>query len=335
MINVFRPQASQNGIVWSQQPLFPAYPLNYTVESLTRDVDLKPVHSHNDYWRKQPLFDALGLGIVSVEADIWHFDHPYVRTQTDTTADFALGEFYVGHNQDYLELQNTLNSLYLKPILAFLDTANPSFNYTDGTTGSPHLLLPETKNSVFYNAPEVPLYLWLDAKTDGNQTYNMLKTYLKPLIDANYLAYYDVAASKFVPGPVVVTMTGNVAVGLITEESTKRYIFADVPLKDFTPLTPEATLKQYASISRLTSASLEDLLGKDSYAQSKTAPLTSAQEDTLKSFFDLAHQYGLETRVWGGATWPRYIRNAQWKSLFEAGTDLVNADDLEAVANLF
>lgn len=335
MINVFRPQALQNAPFSSQQPLYPAYPLNYTVESLTRDVDLKPVHSHNDYWRKQPLFEALGLGVVSVEADIWHFDHPYVRTQTDTTATFSQGEFYVGHNQDYLESQNTLNSLYLKPILGFLETANPSFNYTDGTSGNPQLLLRETKNSVFYNAPEEPLYLWLDAKTDGNLTYNMLKDYLKPLIDGDYLAYYDVAASKFVPGPVVVTMTGNVAVGLITEESSRRYIFADVPLKDFTLLTPEATLQQYASISRLTSASLEDLLGTDSYKQTKTAPLSSSQQETLKSFFDLAHQYGLRTRVWGGATWPRYIRNSQWKSLFEAGTDLVNADDLAAVANLF
>ena len=61
---------------------------------------LEQGHSHNDYWRPHPLFDALALGFKSVEADVF---------LTDTT-------LLVGHERAALHPGRTLESLYLAPL---------------------------------------------------------------------------------------------------------------------------------------------------------------------------------------------------------------------------
>ena len=37
---------------------------------ITKDVTPIPCHSHNDYWRRVPLYDALRWGCTGVEADV-------------------------------------------------------------------------------------------------------------------------------------------------------------------------------------------------------------------------------------------------------------------------
>lgn len=61
---------------------------------------LEQGHSHNDYWRSQPLFDALALGFKSVEADIFLVDTALL----------------VGHERTDLRAARTLESLYLAPL---------------------------------------------------------------------------------------------------------------------------------------------------------------------------------------------------------------------------
>src|SRR5918995_5709776 len=67
-------------------------------------VPLERAHAHNDYEHEQPLYDALGHGFKSVEADIWLID----------------GELVVSHDDPRLptteEPQGTLESLYLEPL---------------------------------------------------------------------------------------------------------------------------------------------------------------------------------------------------------------------------
>jgi len=63
-------------------------------------LPLEQGHSHNDYWRPHPLFDALALGFKSVEADIF---------LVDTT-------LLVGHEPAALRPGRTLESLYLSPL---------------------------------------------------------------------------------------------------------------------------------------------------------------------------------------------------------------------------
>lgn len=40
-------------------------------DNLSGGIQPVPVHSHNDYMRHVPIFDALAVGCESVEADIW------------------------------------------------------------------------------------------------------------------------------------------------------------------------------------------------------------------------------------------------------------------------
>lgn len=61
---------------------------------------LAQAHAHNDYEHARPLFDALGEGFTSVEADIWLVD----------------GELLVAHDAEDLDPARTLRSLYLDPL---------------------------------------------------------------------------------------------------------------------------------------------------------------------------------------------------------------------------
>ncbi|KAK6459241.1 uncharacterized protein RJT20DRAFT_124435 [Scheffersomyces xylosifermentans] len=323
----------------------PVLPFNYTVEGLTRDVYVKPLHSHNDYWRELPLFDALSIGAVSIESDVWYFPKSYkfVRTVTETTSNtteeetryFRNNEVYVGHNQVFLQPINTLFNLYLNPLYQFLNYVNPSFSWSDGSDNSQSPLLesPNSKHSVFYNSPEQPVYLWMDFKTSPNETYDAIKPLLQPFIDKGYLAYYDVDADKFVPGPVILTITGNLPTEKVQAEK-KRYTFLDGPLKIYKNDTPEADLIKWSKLSRVASSSLQDLL-TDKYNSSRTQEFDSDQKQRLKAIFDLAHKYNLKTRIWGDITWPYDLLDSHLKDYFQLGSDLLNVDDLKNAKDLF
>ena len=95
-------------------------------------------HSHNDYWRPHPLYDALQLGFKSVEADIFLID---------TT-------LQIGHERTTLRRTNTLQSLYLDPLRQ----------------------LQQTQGS-FYTKPS-ELWLFVDFKNDGSATYARLRLVL-------------------------------------------------------------------------------------------------------------------------------------------------------------
>lgn len=76
-----RPGTSSEGLSW--------YPTDFT-----RDIIPIRCHSHNDYWRKVPLFSAIRAGCISVEADVWHF-------KNDDT-------LYVGHSTSKSTLKKEL-----------------------------------------------------------------------------------------------------------------------------------------------------------------------------------------------------------------------------------
>ncbi|WP_159617605.1 phosphatidylinositol-specific phospholipase C/glycerophosphodiester phosphodiesterase family protein [Arthrobacter zhaoguopingii] len=72
------------------------------------DVDLgvprAAAHAHNDYEHDRPLYDALGHGFTSVEADVWLVD----------------GELLVAHDREDVRAGATLESLYLEPLDALV-----------------------------------------------------------------------------------------------------------------------------------------------------------------------------------------------------------------------
>ena len=376
MINVFKPivhrdlvpTAYYNNEILQYKGVSPTdtpiLPFNQTIEDLNRDVYAKPLHSHNDYWRKYPLFSALSAGAISVESDIWYFPQTYKLTRTITpstnnnnhqgnkydssineTLIFKNDEIYVGHSQEFLKPINTLFNLYLNPLFQFLQFVNPIYEIIDDNINPENSQLEQNlftqsqleKNSVFYNNPGQPLYLWFDFKTDANATYDVLKPLLKPFIDNGYLAYYNTSDDKYYSGPLILTITGNLPIEKVTSEKI-RYLFLDGPLDKFTidnNNTNIDELKKWSKLSRVASGSLEKILGSESYSTSTKTNFNEQQKSQLKQVLDLEHEYGLKTRIWGDITWPWNVLDLHLKSLFELGSDLLNVDDLERALELF
>lgn len=63
-------------------------------------------HSHNDYLNATPFYNAFNGGFGSIEADVFPVN----------------GELYVAHKKEEIQRQNTLNALYLYPLLSKLNT---------------------------------------------------------------------------------------------------------------------------------------------------------------------------------------------------------------------
>lgn len=298
---------------------------------LTRDVYAKPLHSHNDYWRQNPFLDAILAGCMSVESDVFHFTEGVSIDRN--TSDDAMHqsvirlepfELYVGHSEVYLNASNTLNSLYLDPLMSMLDYANPSISIDQAHT---------QKVGIFFNEPEIPLYFWLDFKSNAAETYFTLMESLRDLINKGYLAHYDTRLQKFIPGPVIVTITGNLPVEQVMLE-TVRYVFLDGDLAMFDQRSAPAELGKISELSRVASASVLLLLRESEYETSLRAPFSKTQIDKIAEYIRTAHKYGVKTRIWGDVTWPNLLIKNHLKSLFVANSDFLNIDQLSQVGEL-
>lgn len=278
------------------------------VEILNKDHHVLPIHSHNDYWRKTPLFDALRLGINSVEADVW-----YLPSTKDSQSNPP--ELYVGHKRFSLSSYRTLKSLYLSNLEALLDDVNSKIDQV-GTQDSEH-----KQHGIFYDDPEKILYLVVDFKTDPDNTLKVLQSQLAPFIEKNYLTYYNTTSSQFYHGPITIVVSGNIPYELINQQVI-RYTFIDAPLHD----TKFANLFN-STTSIFSSSSLKKLTGSKS--TSGFNGLSEDQKTKLSEKIQIAHDLGIKVRVWDTPKWPVSVRNAVWRDLLKLGVDLLNVDDLQ------
>lgn len=286
--------------------------LGYSPE-ITRNVIPLQCHSHNDYWHRVPLYEALLYGCASVEADIW---------LTEERNDSKL---YVGHSFASLETGRTLNSLYIGPLLKLLDAMNP--NSTK----------PEPKG-VFATYPSQSLVLLVDIKNKPALAFEALTAHLEPLRQRDYLTYHN--GSALVYRPLTVVTTGSTPYGsVLAQDSAKRDIFFDAPLADLhlpcsrSPEEVGPALAYSADYNKTTSlyasASLRKVLG--SYLPFFFPwNLTAWQIERIRSVTKSAHARGLKVRWWDTPSWPKSRREWAWKVLMEEGADVLNADDLEA-----
>ena len=93
-------------------------------------------HSHNDYEKTSPFWEAYKNKFGSIEADIW-LDN---------------GELIVAHDREQVKKRFTLDSLYLKPLQQSIQS-NKGFAYAD---------------------PKRQLQLMIDLKTEGISTLKVL-----------------------------------------------------------------------------------------------------------------------------------------------------------------
>lgn len=303
---------------------------NSAVSRLTRDVTPLPLHSHNDYWRDVPLLKGLAYGAISTEADVWLFPHKDTKynEDVDNLDDYVLA---VGHDEDYIDpIARTMDKLYSDPLFKLLESVN--CHMTDKT---------HRKNGVFFTANHLPLYVYIDFKSDDNVlTYKLLmERYLKGLIDKGYMTYYDLEKKTLVEGPLKIIMTGNYPTDPAILDNgnengyykdNKRYLFIDSHLLQLSEDSQEIAVTATASLSQLlatvNSSNLKVIL---------RGHLNDVELKAIKGYIDKAHKLDLRTRIWGIPSWPRKMMHTLWEQqINDLHTDLLNVDDLKGASEM-
>jgi len=118
---------------------------NISERKVVNDIIHYNAFSHNDYWRSNPLWDALSYGFNCVEADLWLIDN----------------ELYVAHDRPEPDPSITFENLYIKPLISHI----------------------RTNEGKVYSNSDKPFYLMVDCKTNGEQMYPLLKKQLEPYKD--------------------------------------------------------------------------------------------------------------------------------------------------------
>lgn len=324
----------------------------------SRDIVPMPCHSHNDYWRRVPLFSAIEVGCIGVEADIWLFDE----------------ELFVGHSVASLTRNRTLDSLYINPLLDILSKQNPRLTILPDDTSQPH--------GVFDTDPEQTLILLIDFKTSGSALWPHVQSALQPLREKNFLTWSN--GTQTFRGPITVVGTGNTPFDLVNSEETNPHhdVFFDAPLGEMYEGTnsgdvPNATRSkekppedamhgetrsernmETADAPEVSSEyvrerrSDEEGQGKsgtifgdanayttsnsyyasvsfgDTIGQLWDGEFSDHQMDLLRGQIQGAHRRGLKARYWDLPFWPISLRNHVWDVLVKEGVDLLNVDDL-------
>lgn len=315
---------------------------NYPTDA-TRDVLPIPCHSHNDYWRRVPLFDAIHWGCTGVEADVWLFDE----------------ELYVGHNMASLTRNRTFQNLYVNPLVELLDRQNPSTDFVNATG-----------HGVFDEDGGQTLVLLVDFKTEGRKTWPAVLRQLEPLRSKGYLTYFD--GEKTVPRAVTVVGTGNTPFDLVVQNTTYRDVFFDAPLdklweKPRKPTLPEdldgdaidaetdygtamahdgkPTMPKDMSEGGQGNTGTEIVTNPQFYNTSTSyyasvsfsstvgfvwrGHLSPRQMDIIRGQIRGAKRRGLKARYWETPSWPIGLRNHIWHVLTKEGADVLNVDDLK------
>lgn len=326
-----KPGTGTEGLDW--------YPTDFL-----RDVTPIGCHSHNDYWRRVPLFDALRAGCTGVEADVWLFDN----------------ELYVGHNTASLTKNRTFTALYVDPIVKILEHQNPTTEFYN-----------ETTHGVFDTNPEQSLTLLVDLKTGGVDTWQWVLDQLQPLRERDWLTY--VLDGKVHQRAVTVVGTGNTRFDVLTKNQTYRDAFFDAPLNTMweARTTPE-TIPEFDDAEELEEEDRRSTNADDIHPSSGLASdgdfgqgmsgvlstdefniensyyasvafhkavgrmwrgrLSKAQLNIIRGQIRGAHRRGLKVRYWDLPSWPLGLRNHVWDVLVREGVDMLNVDDLKAAS---
>lgn len=205
----------------------------------------------------------------------------------------------------------TFDALYIQPILSVLQKENPDSIFVNS----------ETHNGVFDTDSSQTLYLFVDLKTDGAETFPYVVKALEPLRSAGFLTTYN-STTGVTPGAVTVIGTGNTPLDQIAPLASRDYFFdANLALLS----TTQANIT--SDIAPIASAEFSRYIGEINGTE-----FNSTQLQVLESQLALAKSKGIGGRYWDTPAWPISTRNAVWTELIRAGVALLNADDLGAAA---
>lgn len=311
----------KDGLVWIMNDPFDNrfYDLNQNSpaiwqserQSFLRNVLPVPVHSHNNYWRRIPLFEALGSGCISVEADVHLSD----------------SELLVGHTSRHLNDKLTLRTMYLDPLKRMIDAQNKN-RTTDSWQG------------LFNQKPQQTFVLLVDHKTSGPETFAELNRQLQPLRDRDYLTYWN--GTDRVMRPLTVVGTGNTPFeSIIALNATHRDIFWDANLVALTSKYDDFSKDPFVygynqSNSYYASANFYNAVPygwpEMNYSLPNISLVAPAATEIFGSQLSKAKARGLLTRYWGTPSQPPNLQEVVWRVLMmEWQVDILNMDDMAVV----
>ena len=287
---------------------------------LTADVHPFMCHSHNDYWRREPLFQAIHAGCTGVEADVWLLND----------------EMFVSHTPSGIRRDRTLQTLYLHPLKEILDQKNLAPDFLDDAMTSTDRI------GVFDAMPKQSLALLIDFKNKPDEIWDQVDFWLAPFRDRHYLTYFN--GTHVVDGPLTIIVTGDAPFDRILQNKTYRDMFYDAPLHALTsPPTPSLppTLDappihtNNTSNQTIAYSPFNSFYASTSFKRSIGYPfhsaLTQAQLNKIRSQIRTAHALGLKVRYWGIPAWPIGVRNYLWRVLVREGVDYLSVDDIDDV----
>ena len=281
------------------------------VEGFSDGVIPVQCHSHNDYWRRVPLYEGLAAGCVGTEADIW------VGNTTDGHIDL-----FVGHDAKSLSPSRTLRSLYLDPLVGILTRQNSispeNPTLTAGAPGSSSA----SPVGVFSVAPDTSLILLLDFKTASSATWDAVVAQLDNIRAGGWLTRWT-PTEGIVERPLTIVASGKAAFDAVTGNATYRDIFYDAPLIELS----DANTPFNVNNSYYASASLRNAVGTIAFEN-----LRASQKSRVATQVQRASELGLRSRYWDTPSWPVGWRNKIWTFLVEEGASVLNVDDLTAAA---
>ena len=205
------------------------------------------IHSHNDYAQERPFYGAYEARSASIEADIFLVD----------------GQFYVGHDEEDLRPELTLEAMYLDPLFEAFKK-NGQRGYPNGE----------------------PLQLLVDLK-DGAETLGALQ---KLIEEKGYKQLFDTTKN---PTAVSLVITGD----QITPEHFADY--APYVLQDGRIDRGDANLlAQYTEVQLkyvpLVSQEFQNFSQWDGQSE-----ISKEDRALLKELVDEAHAKGVKIRFWG------------------------------------
>ncbi|KZF21456.1 hypothetical protein L228DRAFT_239435 [Xylona heveae TC161] len=275
-------------------------------QSFIRNALPVPVHSHNDYSRRIPLFEALGSGCISIEADI------HLRNS----------DLLVGHTSASLQHSKTLRSMYLEPLQRMIEVQNG--NVAEGTW-----------RGLFNLAPHQTLVLLIDHKTSGPETFRELYTQLQPLRDLDYLTYWN--GTERVLRPLTIVVSGSAPFESVTMlNETHRDIFWDANLEELVSASDNFDEEPFKYVYNASNSYFASTEFKNavlySYREPFTPPPKTPQmKDMVATQIEQARARGLMVRYWNTPSQPPNLREVVWRVLIERQVDILNMDDLGAV----
>lgn len=266
-----------------------------------------PVHSHNDYTRRIPLFEALGSGCISVEADVH----------------LVGGDLLVGHSSRGLKTASSLRTMYLEPLQRMIDRQNPH-----------RLALDSPRHGIFEQDPQQTVILLIDHKTSGPETFVELHSQLQPLRELDYLTYWN--GSEKVMRPLTIVATGKAPFDSVMALSeAHRDIFWDAPLDALPSALDEFAVDPPRFRYNLSNSHYASVQYRNAVAwrpRYLDPPLLTPQaKDLAATQAEQAAARGLLTRYWDAPTSPPNLRDSIWRWQVGARTGVINMDDMGVV----